>query len=207
MGRSPMCVNTTADGRVFVPLAEISRRCTADAECAGFTQDTKDGAPYFRPLAKIGALVDDPKWSTWTKGPPPPSDPPAPAPGPPTPQDWYDQVDVPFCLATAPSARPPKEPARPPSITASLDCDGEGGKPVLLVFAGPLSGGSIAVGLVNKCQGNHTVTATWADIGATPGTTYTVRDVIAHKDLPDASGAVSAVVGEHDISALRLTPK
>ena len=93
----------------------------------------------------------------------------------------------------------------PPPITASLNCDVE--KPTLLVFAGPLSGGKIAVGLVNKCTGSHRITATWKDIGAKAGASYAVRDAVAHKDLPDASGTVSATVGEHDISVLVLTPK
>jgi hypothetical protein len=135
---------------------------------------------------------------------PKPGPPPSPPP-PPTPQDWFDQVDPPFCLATEPSTSPPKEPAKPPEITADLDC--KAGSATLLVFAGPLSAGKIAVGLANKCAGNHTITATWKDIGAKPGTHYTVRDAIAHKDLPDATSSVSATVGEHDISVLVLTPK
>eukprot|EP00665_Eupelagonemidae_sp_cell47_P004323 gene4323-378_t len=101
---------------------------------------------------------------------------------------------------------PPLEPAKSPEITASLNCQSD--KPTLVVFAGPLSGGGIAVGLANKCSGTHKITATFADIGAKPGVTYKARDVIAHADLPDAAGGtVSATVGEHDISVLRLTPK
>ena len=130
---------------------------------------------------------------------------PGPAPAPPIPQDWFDEVDPPFCLATEPSSSPPKEPAKPPEITADLGCKPDSA--TLLVFAGPLSAGKIAVGLVNKCTGNHTITASWKDIGAKPGTNYAVRDAIAHKDLPDASSTVSAAVGEHDISVLVLTPK
>ena len=169
----------------------MEHRCAADERCAGFSQDTKDGAAYFRPLKtisvievrrslragagglggcvrvwvagswdlgkgstaqlvrRVGRLADrlpsvehigtvppqvltrralqqgsvcnqqngppdgskrkrihalcqvDRKWITWTKGPKPPSPPsppPSPPPGPPTPKDWYDQVDVPFCL-------------------------------------------------------------------------------------------------------------
>jgi hypothetical protein len=116
-----------------------------------------------------------------------------------------------------------------------------------MVFAGPLSGGKIAVGLVsahssaaiacvannlpllgiprpvpdrlpviacdcfgvqvNKCNGSHKITATWKDIGAKAGTSYSVRDAIAHAPLPDASAAVSATVGMHDIAVLVLTPK
>lgn len=89
-----------------------------------------------------------------------------------------------------------------------------------------LSGDSIAVALVNKCDGEHKIEASWADIGAKAGQAYKVsacvtlqsirqtvcscrtqvRDVLAHKDLPPATGSVSAVVGQHDVSVLRLEP-
>lgn len=206
MGTTPMCKNTTFDGKLFVSLSEIEGRCSADGpKCSGFAQDTGDGKPYFRPLMGKLSIHSDPKWSTWTKGPPPPMPKPGPPPPPPIPGDWFDQVDPPFCLATEPSTSPPKEPAKPPEITADLSCKADSA--TLLVFAGPLSAGKIAVGLANKCTGNHTITATFLDIGAKPGTEYMVRDAIAHKDLPDATSTVSAIVGEHDISVLVLTPK
>jgi hypothetical protein len=110
-GSSPMCENTTDDGKLFLTLAEVEKRCAADPHCAGFSQDTKDGPAYFRPLAKITSIGADPKWTTWSKGPLPP------APPSPTPADWFDQVDVPFCLATEPSAAPPREPPKPPDVT------------------------------------------------------------------------------------------
>lgn len=210
MGKTPMCKNTTSDGRLYVSLAEIESRCSADAHCGGFSQDTKDGTAYFRPLVVVQSILKDPKWTTWTKGPMPPAlppSPPAPPPAPPVPKDWFNQVDPPFCLATAPSSSPPMEPPKPPPISGgSLNCHTD--KPTLLAFAGPLSGGDIAVGLANKCTGSQKITASFKDIGAKSGVTYKVRDTIAHKDLPDATdGTVSAMVGEHDISVLRLTPK
>ena len=204
-----MCQGTTRDGKLFVKLTEMQARCTADGDmCSGFAQDTGDGTPYFRPLAGKLSLVTDRKWATWTKGPPPPEPPPGPPPSPspsPAPKDWFDEVDPPFCLATSPSSSPPKEPAQPPPIEQSLNC--KGNDPTLLVFAGPLSGGAIVVGLVNKCDGDHTITATWKDIGAKAGTTYKVRDAVAHKDLADATTTVSAMVNTHDIGVLVLTPK
>ena len=205
MGSTAMCKGTTTDGRLFLTLAEIETRCAADQKCVGFSQDTKDGPAYFRPLAAITSIGQDPKWTTWTKGPMPPA-PPAPPPTPPSPSpaDWFDTVDVPFCLATAPSSSPPKKPATPPDVHMPA-CDGD--KPTLLIFAGPLAGGSIAVGLSNKCSGNHTIVATFEQIGAAAGTKYKVRDAINHLDLPDASSSVTAVVGEHDIAVLRLDPK
>lgn len=206
MGTTPMCKGTTSDGKLVISLAEVERRCAADDACAGFSQDTKDGPSYFRPQQKITAIGADPKWTTWTKGPLPPAPSPHPSPPPgPAPNDWYDAVDVPFCLASAPSSSPPKEPSKPPAITASLSCNEA--TPTLVVVAGPLSGGGIAVGLSNKCSGNHTITATFKDIGAAAGTTYKVRDAVNHVDLADATDHVSAMVGEHDIAVLRLEPK
>ena len=51
-------------GKLAIGLAEIELRCAADDACAGFSQDTKDGAPYFRPQQKITAIGADPKWTT-----------------------------------------------------------------------------------------------------------------------------------------------
>ena len=55
MGTTPMCKNTTDDGRLFISLAEIQSRCAADSHCAGFAEDTKDGPAYFRPRANAFA--------------------------------------------------------------------------------------------------------------------------------------------------------
>jgi hypothetical protein len=121
MGETPMCKNTTDDGRLYLSLEEIQARCAADAHCAGFSQDTKDGPSYFRPLSATKTLENDRKWTTWTKGAEPPHHAgPSPSPGPsppPTPKDWYEIVDIPYCLATAPSTAPPTEPSQPPAIT------------------------------------------------------------------------------------------
>lgn len=211
MGSTPMCKNTTDDGKLYVSLAEIQARCTADgSSCAGFSEDTGDPSYgiYFRPLSHVSEISVDHKWQTWSKGPlpPAPAPRPSPSPSPSSPKDWYDAVDIPFCLASAPSTSPPKEPSQPPAISVP-GCSSS--KPTLLVFAGPLSGGGIVVGLANKCTGNHSITASWKDIGAKAGVTYSVRDVINGKDLTDATEAspVSSIVGEHDISVLRLTPK
>ena len=73
MGTTPICKNTTYDGKLFVSLSEMESRCSADGpKCTGFSQDTGDGTPYFRPLTGKLTISRDPKWSTWTKGPPPP---------------------------------------------------------------------------------------------------------------------------------------
>ena len=77
---SPMCRNTTSDGKLFLGDAEIRARCLADAKCAGFDQDTTEGG-YYRPMSTIdGVNAHDAKWRTWRKraGPQPPPPPPAP---------------------------------------------------------------------------------------------------------------------------------
>ena len=195
---SALCKNTTVDGKLFVSLQEMEARCAADSTCAGFAQDTKDGPSYFRPLWTVKSLLRDPKWTTWTKGARPPT--PSPSPPPPSPNDWFDSVDVPYCLATSPSTSPPKEPSKPPEFSGRW-CTG--------VFAGPLANGTIAVGLVNRCNTSvaEQVTAYWAEIGAKAGTTYGVRDLFAHADLASASGQVTATVASHDMAILKLTPK
>jgi len=68
MGATSMCEGTTKDGKLHISLAEMEGRCAADEACAGFSQNTEDGAPYFRPQQNITAIVDDFKWTTWTKG-------------------------------------------------------------------------------------------------------------------------------------------
>ena len=85
---SPLCNGTTSDGRLYLPLAEMQSRCSADPSCAGFAQDSADaGGSYFRPLPTITVIVAKGfslKWQTWTKGARPPPG-PAPGPAPPAP--------------------------------------------------------------------------------------------------------------------------
>ena len=45
--------------------------------------------------------------------------------------------------------------------------------------------------MVGAGTGSHTITANWKDIGAKAGVAYTVRDAIAHADLPDASATIT----------------
>ena len=58
-----------------------------------------------------------------------------------------------------------------------------------------------------QCTGNHTITAPFKDIGAKTGTTYAVQELLSGTAMPDATAAVSVLVGEHDIAVLKLTPK
>lgn len=112
---------------------------------------------------------------------------------------YFYEEDLPYCLATAPAAKPAAVKP-PPFANQSFP---------LQVWAGPLAGGSVAVVLLNTGlqSGNVTVTATWAAIGLPAGTRVKVRDALAHTDLGTAVGSVSAVVGSHDAAALHLTPE
>ena len=53
--------------------------------------------------------------------------------------------------------------------------------------------------------GTQKITATFKDIGAKTGTTYTVYDVLAERKVGTATETVGATVGEHDIAVLRLS--
>lgn len=106
-------------------------------------------------------------------------------------------INVPKCLATGPNANPPQPPVPPPSVRASLP---------LQVWAGKLSGGRVAVILVNADKSTAKVTANWEDVFLKKGTSVHVRDAVTHKDLGNAVDSVSANVPSHDVAVLVLTP-
>ena len=66
------CKNCTDDGRLYISLDEMESRCAADAHCAGFSQDSKDGKQGgfypFRPHAKIVSLVSLVQFTLSTPG-------------------------------------------------------------------------------------------------------------------------------------------
>ena len=75
------------------------------------------------------------------------------------------------CWLITPFFHPPSPrclPSVPPSLHAGSICSCSDTKPTLLVFAGPLAGGAIAVGLSNKCSGQQVIKASFEDIGASP---------------------------------------
>lgn len=78
----------------------------------------------------------------------------------------------------------------------------------LEIWAGDLSGGDVAVVLLNRSKKEQVITAIFQDIGICPCCTKAVmvRDVWAHQDLGLHQMNVSAVVGSHDVVAFRLTP-
>lgn len=63
---SATCAGATGDGRLDVTFDEISRRCAADACCAGF-EHSQDG--HYRPVTDVGygEMKDDSTWSSWRK--------------------------------------------------------------------------------------------------------------------------------------------
>jgi alpha-galactosidase len=79
---------------------------------------------------------------------------------------------------------------------------------LLEVWAGPLVGGKIAVALFNRSPGDDSITAQWADIGASsPAASYAVRDVWAGKDVGTFSGSYTSQVASHTMALLVLTPQ
>jgi len=75
------------------------------------------------------------------------------------------------------------------------------------VWAGPLSGGNVAVILFNRSGSVQKITANWQDIGLSPTTQATVRDLWLHQDVGVFSNSYSASVPSHGVVMLKLTPK
>ena len=72
----------------------------------------------------------------------------------------------------------------------------------LEVWAKPLSGGAVAVGLVNQLESPTHVTVRLADVGISGEAQ--ARDLWEHKDLGAVRGSYTAVVPAHGIVMLRL---
>jgi alpha-galactosidase len=77
----------------------------------------------------------------------------------------------------------------------------------LEVWAGPLTGGRIAVALLNRSPGPDSISAAWADIGAEAGRSYAVRDVWAAQDRGSAVGSFATEVPSRAVVLLLLTPQ
>lgn len=101
----------------------------------------------------------------------------------------------PFCVATAPAPKP-SAPELPPAVNHTLP---------LQIWAGGLSGGGLAVVLVNTGANGANINATWRQLGLPTDAAMAVRDVYAGADRGIARGSVGAFVGSHDVAALTLT--
>ena len=77
----------------------------------------------------------------------------------------------------------------------------------LEVWAGPLSGGSQAVVLLNRGDSNNDqITVRWTDIGFPADHAATVRDLWAHEDLGVFTGNyTSPMLGAHAVMMLNIT--
>jgi hypothetical protein len=102
--------------------------------------------------------------------------------------------NTPRCLATAQMPSPPP-PSPPPAVDTNLP---------LQVWAGPLSGGDVAVVLLNMGNKTSTITANLADIGLKSGGTVKVTDLWTGKIVGTMKGSVSASVETHDSAAFRV---
>jgi alpha-galactosidase len=94
-------------------------------------------------------------------------------------------------------------------IAVDQDAMGKAGDRVwqegpLEVWAKPLSGGEVAVGLVNQTTSATHVTVRLADVGVSGEAQ--ARDLWEHKDLGTVRGSYTAVVPGHGIVMLRLRP-
>jgi len=83
-----------------------------------------------------------------------------------------------------------------------LDVQGD-----LEVWAGPLSGGAVAVVLFNRSPSANNITANWSDIGIPASTSADVRDLWAKKDLGSFKGSFSSQVASHGVVMIKITPQ
>ncbi len=80
-------------------------------------------------------------------------------------------------------------------------------KPELEIWAGPLSGGSQAVVLLNRADsGSSEITVNWSNIGFPVDHSATVRDLWAHQDLGVFTGNyTSPKIDAHAVMMLNIT--
>jgi alpha-galactosidase len=93
-------------------------------------------------------------------------------------------------------------------IAVDQDPQGRQGKRVakqgdLEVWARPLAGGALAVGLFNRGAQPAKVIARWSDLGITGR--HKVRDLWAHAVQPEADGELAAEVPSHGVVMVKLT--
>ena len=74
------------------------------------------------------------------------------------------------------------------------------------VWAGPLSGGEMAVVLFNRQEAADTITVDFKDLGISESQRVHLRDVWAHKNLGVYSTNFSASVESHGVISLHFTP-
>ncbi|XP_042440111.1 alpha-galactosidase-like [Zingiber officinale] len=96
-------------------------------------------------------------------------------------------------------------------IAVNRDSQGVQGKKVVggssQVWAGPLSGGRVAVVLWNRGGSPATITVSWSDVGLMPFTVATARDLWAHSTFGPFRGQMSSDVAGHACKMYVLTPQ
>lgn len=80
-------------------------------------------------------------------------------------------------------------------------------KPDLEIWAGPLTGGSQAVVLLNQGDSeSNEITVSWTDIGFPVNHSATVRDLWAHQDVGTFTGHyTSPKVNPHEVIMVNIT--
>jgi alpha-galactosidase len=76
----------------------------------------------------------------------------------------------------------------------------------LEVWSKDLADGGRAVALLNRSESEATISAHWPDLGYPETLKATVRDLWLHKDLPSATGSLSASVPSHGVVLVRIKP-
>ncbi|XP_008800438.1 alpha-galactosidase [Phoenix dactylifera] len=75
------------------------------------------------------------------------------------------------------------------------------------VWAGPLSGGRVAVILWNRGSSQTSVTANWSDIGLDSSAVVDARDLWEHSTKSSVQGKITATLDAHACKMFVLTPK
>ncbi|WOL06028.1 alpha-galactosidase-like [Canna indica] len=75
------------------------------------------------------------------------------------------------------------------------------------VWAGPLSGGKVAVVLWNRGGSPAKITARWYDIGLSMSANVNARDLWAHKTFGPFRGQLTAAVAPHAVKMYVLSPR
>ncbi|OVA17264.1 Glycoside hydrolase [Macleaya cordata] len=75
------------------------------------------------------------------------------------------------------------------------------------VWAGPLSGKRLVVALWNRCSETVTITVKWEALGLDTRSSFSVRDLWKHEDVPgNVAAAFSVKVDSHDCKMYIFTP-
>ena len=74
------------------------------------------------------------------------------------------------------------------------------------VWQKPLSGGNIAVALLNRGEKPAEITVQWKDLKAEPSAVFAARDLWAHKDLGKFTDHLTLTVEPHATVLIKLQP-